>query len=98
MAKINYGKVGTWGACLFNTDCALKVDKCCDAYLAGYPNASLCGPGARTSNYTLPTTVTTYGGYSFLCADEVASSANGATQIKVSAAMWLMSLVGVAIN
>ena len=73
LAKINFGKVGTWGACLFKTDCTLKVDDCCDAYLAGYPPASLCGPGIRTSNYTIPTSVTTYGGYSFKCAEAPSS-------------------------
>ena len=90
LRKINYGKVPTWGACLFKTDCTLKVDDCCDAYLAGYPNASLCGPGIRTDNYTIPTTITTYGGYSFKCPDAVYSF-DSAYNLQISA-LALMSI------
>ena len=75
-AGLNEGQIETWEACEDDSDCKVRVDKCCDAYKKGYNRAYLCGPdvfnddyrgttGTNVANYTIPSGTLTYEGYTF---------------------------------
>ena len=92
-AGLNEGKISTWQACEEDSDCSVRVDRCCDAYRPGYNKAWVCGPvsindqyrgntGTNVANYTIPSGTLTYEFYTFQCYDaKDENKASGASKI-----------------